>query len=305
MQVLSTGEKKALYVLNIIFEVEAREKAGQETLLVFDDIADSFDYKNKYAIIQYMKDIAEEPHFCQMILTHNFDYFRTINSRFVQYSHCLMASRSATGITLAQAAGIRNVFANDWRPNYFTDARKRIASIPFMRNLIEYTAGTTDNRYATLTSLLHWKPGSADITQADVDAIYNSLFGPGGPSDDGDAKVVDLVHEEAGKCLHAGDGINLENKIVLSMAIRLAAERHMVETIADDAFVAAIAANQTPTLLTKYREVAGGNGSIDILQRVILMTPENIHLNSFMYEPILDMSDEHLRKLYEDVLTLK
>lgn len=29
-----------------------------------------------------------------------------------------------------------------------------------------------------------------------------------------------------------------------------------------------------------------------------MMTPENIHLNSFMYEPILDMSYDHLKKLY-------
>ena len=29
------------------------------------------------------------------------------------------------------------------------------------------------------------------------------------------------------------------------------------------------------------------------------MTPENIHLNSFMYEPILDLSDYHLRDLYQ------
>ena len=57
MQALSTGEKKALYILNIIFEIEARTKAGQQTLLVVDDIADSFDYKNKYAIIQYLLDI--------------------------------------------------------------------------------------------------------------------------------------------------------------------------------------------------------------------------------------------------------
>jgi hypothetical protein len=34
------------------------------------------------------------------------------------------------------------------------------------------------------------------------------------------------------------------------------------------------------------------------------MTPENIHLNTFMYEPILDMSDEHLRKLYKSVVAL-
>jgi hypothetical protein len=37
---------------------------------------------------------------------------------------------------------------------------------------------------------------------------------------------------------------------------------------------------------------------------VLLMTPENIHLNSFMFEPILDMSDEHLRLLYREALAL-
>jgi len=35
------------------------------------------------------------------------------------------------------------------------------------------------------------------------------------------------------------------------------------------------------------------------------MTPENIHLNSFMYEPIVDMSAEHLTKLYKAVLALR
>lgn len=41
-----------------------------------------------------------------------------------------------------------------------------------------------------------------------------------------------------------------------------------------------------------------------VMDRVVLMTPENIHLNSFMYEPILDMSDEHLRRIYEQVKAL-
>jgi hypothetical protein len=50
MQALSTGEKRALYILNIIFEVEARKKAKQETVFVIDDIADSFDYNLKAAI---------------------------------------------------------------------------------------------------------------------------------------------------------------------------------------------------------------------------------------------------------------
>jgi hypothetical protein len=38
---------------------------------------------------------------------------------------------------------------------------------------------------------------------------------------------------------------------------------------------------------------------------VLLMAPENIHLNAFMYEPILDMSDEHLKKLYKALDELK
>ena len=81
---LSAGERKALYILNIIFEVETRRKENQETLFVFDDIADSFDYRNKYAIIQYLMDIADEPQFKQLILTHNFDFFRTVHTRFVR-----------------------------------------------------------------------------------------------------------------------------------------------------------------------------------------------------------------------------
>ncbi|MBN1687572.1 MAG: phage infection protein [Candidatus Omnitrophica bacterium] len=306
MQVLSTGEKKALYVLNIIFEVEARKKAKQETIFVVDDIADSFDYKNKYAIIQYLKDIAEEPHFNQIILTHNFDFFRTINSRFVNYSHCLMALRNNKGISLNKATGIQNIFVNDWKPHFFTDSKKKIASIPFIRNLIEFTKGDKDPDFIKLTSLLHWKSDSAIITQAELDGIYNTVFSTTGTSADGKRAVIDIIHNEASECLKVGDCINFENKIVLSIAIRITAEQFMVKKINDSKFVENIDSNQTPKLLAKYKKLFSGDiVQMETIQRVILMTPENIHLNSFMYEPILDMSDEHLKKLYEDVLDLK
>lgn len=305
MQVLSTGEKKALYVLNIIFEVEARKKAKQETVFVVDDIADSFDYKNKYAIIQYLMDIAEEPYFNQIIMTHNFDFFRTINSRLVHYLHCLMAFRSSTGITLNHAAGIQNVFVKDWKPNFFKDPKKRIASIPFIRNIIEYTKGDEDPDFIKLTSLLHWKGDSIGITQSDLDTIYKSVFGSDEASADGKAPVIDIIHSEATKCLKAGDGINFENKIVLSIAVRIAAEQFMVKKINDATFVSGIDSNQTPKLLERFKQLFNDeNGAIETIQRVILMTPENIHVNSFMYEPIIDMSDEHLRNLYKDVLAL-
>jgi hypothetical protein len=303
---LSQGEKKALYILNIIFEIEVRRQAGQETLFVVDDIADSFDYKNKYAIIQYLQEISEGPVFKQIILTHNFDFFRTISSRFVGYKGCLMATKTDTEITLVDALGIKNIFVNDWKLNFFADRKKRIASIPFMRNLIEYTHGHEDADFMPLTSLLHWKPDSASITQADLDRIYNKLFNTT-KSYQGDASVsvVDMIQQQAAGCLVAAAGVNFENKIVLAIAIRLAAERFMVDRIADGAFLATIEENQTQALLRRFQgDFSGESAAIRTLRSVVLMTPENIHLNAFMYEPIMDMSDDHLRKLYEAVTSL-
>ena len=305
LQVLSTGEKKALYVLNIIFEIEARKKAQQQTVFVVDDIADSFDYKNKYAIIEYLKEISEEPCFRQLILTHNFDFFRTINSRFVSYANCLMAFKTANGLTLEKAAGIKNVFVNDWKPNFFTDSMKKIASIPFIRNIIEYTKGDKDQDFLKLTSLLHWKSDSASFTLGNLDTIFNSVFGGAGSSADPDKLVVDIIKQKAEECLKVGEGVNFENKIVLSIAIRIAAEQFMIRKINDANFVSNIDTNQTFKLFAKFKKLFSGDTSaIEVLQRVILMTPESIHLNSFMYEPILDMSDEHLKRLYQAVVAL-
>jgi hypothetical protein len=305
LEALSTGEKKALYVLNIIFEVETRRKNGQETLIVVDDIADSFDYQNKYAIIQYLRDISNDPLFKQVIMTHNFDFFRTINSRFVSYQHCLMATKSSQGISIGQASGIRNIFVNDWKPHFFDDAKKKIASIPFMRNLVEFTSGESDPTFLKLTSLLHWKADSATTTEIELDRIYATMFNAKAPASKSKKTVVDLISDQAELCMSAPAGANFENKIVLAIAIRLTAERFMVEKIADPAFFAGISSNQTQALLARFRQVAVPNGAMAVLDRVMTMTPENIHLNSFMYEPIVDMSDEHLRKLYTDVLGLK
>lgn len=306
MAVLSTGEKKALYVLNLIFDIQARIMAKRETLFVIDDIADSFDYKNKYAIIQYLMDIGEKAYFKQLILTHNFDFFRTICNRLVNYPACRIAVRNDDGIVLKQATGIKNVFVNDWKRQFFADPKKRIASIPFIRNIVEYTKGEDAAEFKQLTSLLHWKADTGSIANGDLDAIYCGIFSEKGTFKDPKLLVVDMIYAEVKDCLQGADGMNLENKIVLSIAIRLHAEQFMVLKIKDPVFVAAVVSNQTYKLLERFRSLFQNDlDSIEVLQRVLLMTPENIHVNSFMYEPILDMSDGHLRKLYMDVVSLK
>lgn len=303
---LSTGEKKALYVLNIIFEVEARIKSKQDTIFVIDDIADSFDYKNKYAIVEYLRDISEVPHFSQIILTHNFDFFRTVSSRFVLRNNCYMAFKTEKGLLLDKAEGVTNIFVKDWKKEFFSDAKKKIASIPFIRNMIEYTRGQTDPEYIKLTSLLHWKePDTGKITIEELDKAFQSVFGGTDKSADGAKPVAQVMADTVAHCLKAPHGFNFENKIVLSIAIRLLAEQYMIKRIADPAFVAGIKYSQTGKIFGRFKEKFGAEETtIRVLQKVILMTPESIHLNSFMYEPILDMSDEHLRRLYNDMLKL-
>ena len=307
MKSLSHGEKKALYILNIIFEIEVRRQNQQETLFVVDDIADSFDYKNKYAIIQYLQDISDGLVFKQIMLTHNFDFFRTVSSRFVGYSRCLMATKTETGVVeLAQSSGIRNPFLNDWKGSFFKDGKKRIASISFTRNLIEHIAGETDTNYKRLTSLLHWKDDSASIKQSELDRIYQDFFGKQGSFPNKDESVVDMIEREAKDCLSTNRGVNFEHKIVLSIGIRLRAERFMANKITDAAFLARIEKNQTPHLLKRFEnDFSDEVETIKTLRKVVLMTPENIHLNAFMYEPILDMSDDSLKSLYREVCELR
>ena len=53
----------------------------------------------------------------------------------------------------------------------------------------------------------------------------------------------------------------------------------------------------TRVLFDAYKQIANEE-QINIVNEVNIMTPENIHINSFMYEPIMDMDINELLNLY-------
>lgn len=303
LQVLSTGERKALYILNVLFEIEARKDLREETLLIVDDIADSFDYKNKYAIIEYLKDVSELDNFYQIVLTHNFDFFRTIQSRYVPYKCCLMVNKKTDGIDLVPADYINNPFKHFLENT--TDNAKFLALIPFVRNIVEYTKGEGDADFTLLTSTLHIKENTDKITVKNVKDIIKSVFNKDVDVRDETRIVSELFLETADTLTSKSGSLGLENKIVLSVATRLKAEQFMIAEINDDAFVKAITKNQTAKIADKYIEDnQTKTDEISVIKKVNLITPQNIHINSFMYEPILDMSDVELKDLYTRVCVL-
>jgi hypothetical protein len=307
LRVLSQGEKRALYLLHIIFEIESRRKQGIVTLFVIDDIADSFDYKNKYAIIEYLREISNTSIFRSIILTHNFDFFRTIQDRVMggeRHQNSYMAIKEQDHISLIRLSYnyISNPF-NEWKSD-LSDQRKLIASITFARNIAEYL-GDYEN-INKLTALLHIKPSTRNLKIKDLEVIYKNIFKDMDhlQLEEQEMYIIDLIFGVAQDICDSitESGLNLENKIVLSIAIRLSAEIYMINKINDNSFVSQITSSQTGKLFRRYKKLYTEDfRSLEILEKVNIMTPENIHLNSFMYEPILDMSDSHLKDLYIEV----
>ena len=66
-----------------------------------------------------------------------------------------------------------------------------------------------------------------------------------------------------------------------------------------------ITSNQTIPLIKEFKtNFQNDIESVKILEEVNLMTPKNIYLNSFMYEPIIDLSSYRLKTLYKKVCNL-
>jgi hypothetical protein len=319
--ILSQGEKRAFYLLNVIFEIKSRQLQNKKTLFIIDDIADSFDYKNKYAIVEYLNDLSKDKNFYSIVLTHNFDFFRTLQSRILpekfKRSHSFIAEKLEDKIQLVEA-GSRNVtdpFAT-WRSGVNTNEKHLIACIPFVRNLVDFKDGKT-NDYKLLTHILHLKDenkednikATTDIFVCDLEPVFKSVlknieFEFENPDT---RRVIDMIdfEIEAVKNQPNTDSVVLEDKVILAIGIRLKAEEYILSKITDKSTISNC---QTGVLIGRYKSEfateAEHEDALKILESVNIMTPENIHLNSFMYEPILDMGIDELKSLHSVVSAL-
>ena len=136
-----------------------------------------------------------------------------------------------------------------------------------------------------------------------------------------EGKVCEALYKEADE-VTTGD-CDLEYKLLLAIAIRHKAERFMFNILENrtepitwnirrseqtglfDEFCNYLdnANNQTRELYYVVKQFVSKE-IIEILDEVNIMTPENIHLNSFMYEPLLDMDIQELLNLYSKVKAL-
>ncbi|GAA9670725.1 hypothetical protein HpVH12_05580 [Helicobacter pylori] len=304
---LSGGEKRALYILQILFEIEARKRSNETQLLVFDDISDSFDYRNKYAIIEYLNDLQECGQFKLLVMTHNFDFYRTLASRLnIPREQIKMIRKNDAREIIFKNGGYLKSFIECIRNS--KEDKNFFALIPFVRNLIEYTRpqADKDNDYIKLTSCLHMKKDTKNIQIQDISKIFDSVFGTERKKKKIEKDNSKLYHQAIydiaeeiyndKNCNH----IELQNKIIFSIAIRLKAEEWMLNKLNQEFKPKK---NQTRELYDATKKELSDDEK-RIIQKVLMITPENIHINSFMFEPILDTSLDHLYTCFEEVKNL-
>ena len=319
---LSTGEKRALYLLYILFDLERiRQQAsagGGQFLIIADDIADSFDYKNKYAIIEYLNDLGNTPGIDLLILTHNFDFYRTVKLRLgVNRSNCLIAQRDEEGIISVtefkyQKDFFKNVVIAEIKDGNIVDDDKKkllISSIPFYRNLCEYSEMDTGatSKYAKLTCFLHLKTTPLDTQSVKISDLWNIVnhFLDGMAFSGTDEDYYSAIIRIANSCV--ADNTNevlLDNKLVIAIAIRLLTERFMQGIITANGQTCVDANSNQTREWYKQAEPFLTSEQKAIIEEVNLITPESIHLNSFMFEPLIDISDWVLKELFTKVTRL-
>ncbi|HEF9590197.1 TPA: hypothetical protein SBY31_001555 [Campylobacter coli] len=296
-EILSNGEKRALYILQILFEIEAQKNTNKPILLIFDDIVDSFDYRNKHAVVEYLDDIRENVNFKIIIMTHNFDFYRAIArfgaSKFMIYRNDEREIVFGRGEYTKEF--IKSLKKNDENIN-----KNFITLIPFVRNILEYTKNEKDKEYLLLTSCLHIKDDTKNIKVKQILDVLKSHI-QDYKANIKDGNLLNFIYDICDEIINSNNinPIELQNKIVLSIGIRLKAEEFMLSRVS---LQNEITKHQTRELyrLVKTQNIINEKQDF-IIRKVLAITSDNIHINSFMYEPILDTSIEHLIKLYHDI----
>ncbi|WRE22019.1 hypothetical protein KVE88_07415 [Helicobacter pylori] len=258
-------------------------------------------------IEQANKDQKECKQFKLLVMTHNFDFYRTMASRLnIPREQIKMIRKNDAREIIFENGGYLKDFVKHIKDSQ--EDKDFFALIPFVRNLIEYTSFQADknNNYIKLTSCLHMKKDTKDIQIQDISKIFDSVFGAERKKKkiekDNSKLYFETIYNIAEEIYNDKNynHIELQNKIIFSIVIRLKSEEWMLNKLNQE-FKSK--RNQTRELYDAIKKELSDDEK-RIIQKVLMITPKNIHINSFMFEPILDISLDHLYTCFEEVKNL-
>ena len=305
--VLSNGERKALYLLNIIFDVKKKLKDGVDTLLVLDDIVESFDYRNKYAFFEYLQELASQNSQLYIIsLTHNFDFFRLVYEKLYpknEKQFRLVISDENNNLSAEEMFDPR-VFGN-YKKDAATDKSAWVTMIPFARNIVEFQHGKSHDDYKELTKALHTI--NNDVTIEDIQQYLQSIISVANTPFDKSLNIYKAIIMHAKKVTTTtSDGFSLKDNLVLAIGTRLCIERYIINKISEEDYRNAVSRERdlTRKLLILYSNNCSDPNKptyLKMFNKAAAIVDGAIHINSFMYEPLVDIGTWEMKKMFNEI----
>lgn len=329
---LSTGEKHTLWILNTMLKIRTAPvpESGEPLVIVMDDIADSFDFNNKYGIVEYVADLLTNDHKYQIIfLTHSFDFFKFIEN------NSKLRSKSSPYINSVTKEGLRCLFAyktnydqvgndvvlepfdsrilkditsfNNWQKQ--TDQKFAFASLPYLRNLEQIIRGSDDPFITnSVDHLMHYFAGQYKIQDL-LDTYQNastldhtkclflcSLV----PSQ----TCFDFLRQQVAK-VTTSSPLRLEDKIVLGLFIRYCGEKMCFDSIIahEPSNTAAQTWYGRPLLNYCKSHSYLTSSQEQLADKAFMVSPTYAHANSFIESPLIDNGPEYLLNLAQNLIT--
>ncbi len=313
---LSNGEKNALRILNYIFDIKRAQSTGKNVLVVLDDIADSFDYKNKSAFIDYISEFVstktkEVSNFTQFIIfTHSFDVYRDIIDITKDNLVPLMAYKKTINsiggdVYLVKDKGCRFhiIDINRWLGQ--KDPIKFFAYLPFARIIYQIEEKTQKSKIVIdLNSLIHFPLSDSPKTFKDAEEMVNEdikslkaeeKFAPFPISNEFAYKNTFDVLKDLALKIDSLEESDLDKKILLATFIRQTIEKISIERLAECGVVLedkSIRKNQTRELVDLYinkiskDEISKKDNAF--LNTSLSIANSYLHINNLLEGPLVD-----------------
>lgn len=285
-QILSSGEKTTLNILKFIVEYENCKK--YHPFIILDDIVETFDYSNRYAFMEYINDLVnlDVP---TIVMTHNFEFYRTVSKRIPKLRKSVASANSNGVVDIQTNNRINKNMENVLKCSNIYDF---FCAIPYLR--VIKTILLEDTK--TLDSCLHYKENTSKLQIKDILLQFPSNAIKSLKIDENDIYMEKLF--EIADSLSGFDDFDIVKKTILSLSCRLLIERKIIANNFN--LLTNINTNQTAQLLDLYGEKLFPNVK-KYLEAVQLSTPEFIHANAFMYEPLIDINGKYLFELYNQI----
>lgn len=301
----SSGEKRAIMILNLLFEVEFRK--GTQFALVLDDISDSFDYKNKYAIIECLKDFVMDKNIQLIILTHNFDFYRSVRISLGSSLNSKLMAYSSNNIVLLYNAKTKEFENYSFFSNWKNRGQKidAISCLPFLRNLIQLQNNAEDLNYKKVTKFLHYNPDIDSAMFSEVDNILDSFNVIHSFSD---FKYLDELREMAKSIIddNSLNEMHLKEKVILGLFIRIFTDKFMWKIYIKINGVNPSVTGELNQSKLLFNEIKNDLNKFELetIQMALIVSPSFIHVNSFMFEPLVDVGTEKLKDVAKKIYNL-